>query len=63
MHSPYLDRPILPLAVALPRMSADIEARTVTASPAEKSRLQNQGEVFREWLSAARTRQTAEPGD
>ena len=62
MHSPYLDRPVLPLAVALPRMLADIEARIVTAAPAEKSRLQNQAEVFREWLSAARTRQTAEPG-
>jgi hypothetical protein len=40
-------------------MLADIEAKIVTAAPVEKSRLQNQAEVFREWLSAARTRRTA----
>jgi hypothetical protein len=53
MHSPYLDRPLLPLAVALPRLLAETEVKIATAAPAEKLRLQNQAEVFREWLRAA----------
>jgi hypothetical protein len=53
MHSHYLDQPFVPFAVALPRILADIEAKMAAAAPPEKSRLQNQAEVFRQWLGAA----------
>jgi hypothetical protein len=33
MTSPYLDRPLLPLAVALPRLLAEIDAALATAGP------------------------------
>jgi hypothetical protein len=37
MTSPYLDRPLVPLAVALPRMLEQIEAELATATrPAEE---------------------------
>ena len=32
-NSPYLDRPLLPLAVALPRMLQEIEAAFATVRP------------------------------
>ena len=51
MHSPYLDQLLVPLAVALPRMLAEIEAKIPKSAPAEKLRLQNQAAVFREWLT------------
>jgi hypothetical protein len=35
MTSPYLDRPLLPLAVALPRMLREIKAALATAGPVE----------------------------
>jgi hypothetical protein len=35
-NSPYLDRPLLPLAVALPRMPEKIQAELVAALPTEK---------------------------
>ena len=50
-NSPYLDKPLFPLAVALPRMLADTEAKIATAAPAEKERLQQRAEVLREWLT------------
>ena len=49
-HSPYLDRPFVPLAVALRSMLADTEAKIVTAAPGEQSRLRERAEVLREWL-------------
>ena len=49
-HSPYLDRPFVPLAVALRSMLADTEAKIVTAVPGEQSRLRERAEVLREWL-------------
>ena len=49
-HSPYLDTPFVPLAVALRSMLAETEARLVTAAPAEKSRLQQRADVLRDWL-------------
>ena len=55
MPSHYLDQPFIPLAVALPRMLADIEAKMAAAAPPEKSRLQNQAEIFRQWLNDAAT--------
>jgi hypothetical protein len=46
MTSPYLDRPLIPLAVALPRMLDKIEAELVTAG-AEKWRLRQRAELVR----------------
>ena len=48
-NSPYLDKPLLPLATALRSMLAETEAKT--AAPAEKARLQERAEVLRDWLT------------
>jgi len=37
-NSPYLDRPLLPLAVALPRMLEKIEADDLTTAGPAKTR-------------------------
>jgi hypothetical protein len=50
-NSPYLDRPFLPLAVALPRMLEKIEADLATARPAETRRLSQRAELIRELLA------------
>jgi hypothetical protein len=49
MTSPYLDQPLLPLAVALPRMLEQIEAElaNVKVSAAEKWRLRQRAEMVR----------------
>ena len=39
-NSPYLDKPLVPLAVALRSMLAETETKIATAAPAEKLRLQ-----------------------
>jgi len=39
-NSPYLDKPFVPLAVALRSMLADAEAKLAMAAPAEGVRLQ-----------------------
>lgn len=39
-NSPYLDRPLVPLAVALRSMLAETEAKIAMATPAERERLQ-----------------------
>jgi hypothetical protein len=49
--SPYLDRPLLPLAVALPRMLEKIEADLATAGPAKTRRLRQRAELIRELLA------------
>ena len=49
-NSSYLDRPFVPLAVALRSMLAETEARIATAAPADKSRLQERATVLRDWL-------------
>jgi hypothetical protein len=49
-NSPYLDRPLLPLAVALPRMLEEIEAALTTAGTAETRRLNQRAELIRELL-------------
>ena len=46
-NSPYLDKPLRPLAVALPRMLAAIEAELPKAEPGERSRLQKRAELIR----------------
>ena len=42
-NSPYLDKPLVPLAVALRSMLAETETKLATAAPAEKARLQQRG--------------------
>ena len=52
MTSPYLDRPILPLAVALPQILAEIEAELSTAQgPAEEQWLRQRAELIRGLLA------------
>jgi hypothetical protein len=46
-NSPYLDRPLFPLAVALPRMLEKIETELATAGPAETRRLCRRAELIR----------------
>ena len=47
MTSPYLDQPLLPLSMALPRMLAEIEAELVAALPAEERQLRQRAELLR----------------
>jgi hypothetical protein len=46
MTSPYLDRPLLPLAVALPRLLKTIETELATAEPPENWRLRQRAQVI-----------------
>jgi hypothetical protein len=50
-NSPYLDRPLLPLTVALPRMLKKIEIELTTAGPYETRRLRQRAELIRELLA------------
>jgi len=50
-HSPYLDKPFVPLVVALRSMLAETEARIATTPAADKSRLQERADVLREWIT------------
>ena len=56
MTSPYLDRPLIPLAVALPRMLEKIETELAgePAEPAEKTQLQERAELVRGLLTPNR---------
>ena len=54
-NSPYLDKPFVPLAVALRSMLAETEAKLATAAPSEKARLQERAKVLREWLTLKST--------
>jgi hypothetical protein len=54
MTSPYLDRPLVPLAVALPQMLGKIEIDIATASPAKKWRLRERAELVRALLTPSR---------
>jgi hypothetical protein len=51
MTSPYLDRPLLPLALALPRMLQEIEAALGTAGPDEARRLRKRAQLILDLLS------------
>ena len=53
-NSPYLDRPLFPLAVALPRMLEKIEANLATAGPGETRRLRQRAELIRGLLTPRR---------
>jgi hypothetical protein len=50
-NSPYPDRPLLQLAVALPRMLERIEALLATAGRAEGQSLRRRAELIRELLT------------
>jgi hypothetical protein len=54
MSSPYLDRPLVPLAVALPRMLETIEAELATADPDQKPQLRWRAELIRDLLAPTR---------
>ena len=54
-NSPYLDKPRVPLDVALRSMLAETEAKIATAESAEKDSLQRRAEVLREWLTPKST--------
>jgi hypothetical protein len=51
-NSPYLDRPHIPLAVALPRMLQEVETKLATAGPAETRGLRQGAELLRGLLHA-----------
>ena len=55
MTSPYLNRPLLPLAVALPRLLAQIEADLANEKlkAAEEERLRQRAELIRGLLVAS----------
>jgi hypothetical protein len=48
---PYLDRPLVPLAVALPRILQEIETKLATEGPAKTPRLRQQAELIRGLLT------------
>jgi len=54
MTSPYLDRPLLPLAVVLPRMLDQIEAQLADEKlgTAEEERLRQRAELIRGLLAS-----------
>ena len=54
-NSPYLDKPLVPLAVALRSMLAETEAKIATAEPAERAGLNLRAQVLREWLTPKST--------
>jgi len=56
MHSPYLDRPLLPVTVALPRMLARIETELPTARPEEKRRLEIRALLIHDLLASQPTK-------
>jgi hypothetical protein len=51
-NSPYLGRPLLPLAVALPLMLEKIEADLATAGPSEAGRLRRRADLIHELANA-----------
>jgi hypothetical protein len=53
MASSYLNRPMIPLAVALARMLEKIEAEVAIVGPSEKSSLCQRAELIRKLLSPA----------
>jgi hypothetical protein len=52
-NSPYLDQPLFPLAVVLPRMLASIEIELGTAGLRERPRLRERAELVQRLLSGA----------
>jgi hypothetical protein len=61
MHSHYLDRPLLPLDVVLPRLLEEIEAdlADVRVGAAEKMRLHQRANLIKELLKGANQAMTS----
>ena len=53
-NSPYLDRPLLPLAVALPRMLEKVGVELTTAEPAKAQRLRQRAKLILDLLTPQR---------
>ena len=51
MTSPYLDRPLLPLAVPLPRMLEKVGVELTTAGPAEAQHLRHRAQLILDLLT------------
>jgi len=58
-HSPYLDRPLLPLAVALPRLLERIGVELTMADPAKAVRLRQRGQLILDLLAPKAAAHTA----
>jgi hypothetical protein len=54
-NSPYLDLPLFPLAVALPRMLSQVETKLATAGPGERCRLRQRADLIRGLLTPQRS--------
>jgi len=54
-NSPYLDKPLAPLAVALRPILMETEAKIATAASVEKARLRQKAEVLSDWLTPKST--------
>ena len=50
-HSPYLDRPLFPLAVALPRLLEKVGVELTAAGPAEAQRLRQRAQLILDLLT------------
>ena len=50
-NSPYLDRPLLPLAVALPRLLEKIGTELTTAGPGQARRLRQRAQLILDLLT------------
>jgi hypothetical protein len=50
-NSPYLDRPLLPLAVALPRLLEKVGLELTTAGPAEARLLRQRAQLILDLLT------------
>ena len=51
MTSPYLNRPLIPLPMALPTMLAKIESELANVGPTDRRHLQDRAELVRELLT------------
>jgi hypothetical protein len=50
-NSPYLDRPLFPLAMALPRMLEKVGVDLTTAEPAKAQRLRQRAQLILDLLA------------
>jgi hypothetical protein len=50
-HSPYLDRPLFPLAAALPRLLEKIGTELTTAGPVKARRLRQRAQLILDLLT------------
>lgn len=62
MTSPYLSQPLLPLAIVLPRLLADIEVQLVRALPADRAQLRRRAELLRNLLTDSNSEDDALAG-